>query len=89
MKVPMGFELLNPALRGAYKKGYAAGVSGRDETTCPYGDIRKANGRLTWSRGFRAAWKDGWAEGRKYRIITAYYKDRAESGQSPLTARRP
>lgn len=57
---PNGFERWNPALRGAFTKGYLAFESGLSRDACPYQDKRKADGRLTWSRSFAAAWRDGW-----------------------------
>jgi ribosome modulation factor len=92
MKPPRGFETWNRALRGAYRKGHETGLNGLAATSCPYIDKRKQSGRLTWSRGFITAWHDGWKAGdgqRKQNAITAYYKDRADSGDSPLEARRP
>ena len=122
MRIPSGFEKWNPAMRGAYSKGYAAGLSGADVDSCPYDDKRKDCGRLTWSRAFRCAWRDGWNAGMNDRIdrlfnerseydreavgahdepkrrnqrdesadkaVDEYYKDRNNSGQSPLTAHR-
>ncbi len=45
---------------GAFRKGYLAFTSGESRACCPYKDKRKADGRLTWSRAFRASWHDGW-----------------------------
>lgn len=50
----------NPALLGAFKKGAKACDAGLPITDCPYIDKRKADGRLSWSRAFIAAWRDGW-----------------------------
>ena len=58
--LPRDFGLWNPAMRGAFRKGMEAFAHGRPETACPYQDKRKADGRLTWSRAFAAAWRDGW-----------------------------
>lgn len=65
MKKPRNFDKWSPALRGAYHKGYDAGISGEPESACPYDDKRKNSGRLTWSRSFIAAWHDGWKHGRR------------------------
>ena len=58
--VTQGFERWNPALQGAFRKGYLACGVGEPITCCPYADRRKRDGLLTWSRAFRAAWKEGW-----------------------------
>lgn len=69
-------------MRGAWRKGFDAAVAGLSLSVCPYGDKRKSCGRLTWSRAFIAAWRDGWDAGRQQNPITTYYSDRARSGQS-------
>ena len=66
MIAPDGFENWNPALRGAYRKGYEAGVAGAPRTA-PYLDKRTPRGRLTWSRSFETAWHDGWGAGDQWR----------------------
>ena len=60
---PEGFRSWNPAMRGAYRKGYEACEAGEPQGACPYSDKRKHDGRLTWSRAFAAAWHDGWKAG--------------------------
>lgn len=80
--VPNGFQSWNPACRGAYRKGYEAGSLGKSQGECPYKDVRKWDGKLTWSRAFEIAWHDGWHQGRQDHPITAYYSDRARSGNS-------
>lgn len=57
---PVGFDNWNPALRGAYTKGWHAAKGGLPRTACPYDDKRKLDGRLTWGRAFRSAWMDAW-----------------------------
>lgn len=57
---PRGFYAWNPALRGAFNKGIDAHQSGKPLADNPYPDTRKYCGRLTWSRAFIAAWRDGW-----------------------------
>jgi len=47
-------------LDGAYRKGLAANISGDPITSCPYEDKRKPSGKLSWSRAFQNAWRDGW-----------------------------
>jgi ribosome modulation factor len=89
MKTPPRFELWNPALRGAYAKGYRAAEAGSLISSCPYEDKRKPSGRLTWSRSFIAAWRDGFAAGddaRKSQHITDYYAN--ASGRSIPPFRR-
>ena len=55
-----GFASWNPALRGAWSRGFEANWSGTARAACPYEDRRKECGRLTWSRSFINAWQDGW-----------------------------
>jgi ribosome modulation factor len=60
LNTPNLFDKWNRAHQGAFKKGYAAFASGVAADQCPYDDKRKDNNRLTWSRSFSAAWRDGW-----------------------------
>ena len=60
MVKPEGFDKWNPAMRGAFKKGYEAYQEKQPKTANPYIDKRKDCGRLTWSRAFMACWQDGW-----------------------------
>lgn len=53
-------------MRGAYLKGRRAFERGEPITACPYRDRRTWSGRLTWSRAFITAWKDGWRDGEKF-----------------------
>lgn len=67
---------MNRALRGAYRKGLTAGLAGDPVAACPYKDKRKWDGRLTWSRAFETAWRDGWLEAtqdREQALITLRY----------------
>ena len=50
----------NKAMIGAFRKGMTAHQSGQPLESCPYQDKRKSDGRLSWSRAFIAAWRDGW-----------------------------
>jgi hypothetical protein len=50
----------NKAIRGAFRKGAIAHRAGLPQSACPYGDKRKPDGRLSWSRSFISAWQDGW-----------------------------
>jgi len=59
MNRPRGYFSWNPALRGAFAKGERAAAEGLTVADCPYADRRKRDGRLTWSRAFEAAWRDG------------------------------
>lgn len=59
MNRPRGFFGWNRALQSAFCKGEQAAREGATKTDCPYIDKRKGDGRLTWSRSFRAAWRDG------------------------------
>lgn len=56
---PRGFYTWNRSLRGAFLRGQRDRAAGLTLADCPYPDGRKADGRLTWSRGYRTAWKDG------------------------------
>lgn len=50
----------NRAHRGAFRKG---ALAFRDLVLLkhnPYRDTRGARGEVTWARGYRAAWCDGW-----------------------------
>ncbi|NOI31892.1 Rmf/CrpP family protein [Vibrio coralliilyticus] len=49
----------NKALQTARKKGYEAAKQGLAVSDCPYQDLRKESGKLTWSRAFRNAWLEG------------------------------
>lgn len=60
MPLPSNFLLWNPAMRSAFLKGAAAQLEGEHLGACPYEDKRKLSGRLTWSRAFQNAWRDGW-----------------------------
>jgi ribosome modulation factor len=51
---------MNRALLGAMRKGIAAKAAGEPRSSCPYHDVRKLDGRLTWGRAFRKAWFDGY-----------------------------
>lgn len=46
-------------LECAEQKGREAALAGLAEADCPYRDKRKADGRLTFSRAFINAWRDG------------------------------
>ena len=52
----------NRAMRGAYLKGLHARLNDQPITDCPYRDIRKPSGKLSWSRAFQNAWRDGWED---------------------------
>jgi hypothetical protein len=56
---PRGFFSWNRSLRGAFERGERDMRAGGSLDDCPYADARKANGQITWSRAFRAAWRDG------------------------------
>ena len=88
MKTPDGFDRWNPALRGAYRKGWDAGLSGEPRGSCPYADLRNHRGTLTWSRAFQRAWDDGWSAGdeqRKQDHITDFYTSGKQHGRRPST----
>lgn len=50
----------NKAMIGAIRRGMRDFDSGLTLADCPYEDKRKADGRLSWSRAFMTAWRDGW-----------------------------
>lgn len=60
MNLPSDSYRWNKAILGAFKKGILAYQSGQPIDACPYGDKRTASGRLSWSRSFMWAWRDGW-----------------------------
>ncbi len=60
MVLPHDSYRWNRAMLGAFKKGILAHQAGEPIEACPYGDKRKPDGRLSWSRSFIAAWRDGW-----------------------------
>jgi len=56
---PRGFFSWNRSLQGAFMRGERDQRDGAEIVDCPYADKRKKDGRLTWSRAYRAAWRDG------------------------------
>ena len=85
MNTPEGFQRWNPAMRGAYTRGWRAGRDGLPRES-PYQDKRNVHGRLTWSRAFERAWADGWgagAEQRRRDHINDYYSNKSQRGQPP------
>lgn len=58
--LPPGFDRWNRAMQGAFRKGMVAHQGGTARDANPYDDKRKSDGRLTWSRAFECAWRDGW-----------------------------
>ncbi len=65
---PDHFDRWNRAHRGAFMKGYQAFLDGQEEGACPYLDKRKGGNKLTWSRSFGAAWRDGWRWAKKEQV---------------------
>lgn len=64
-------------LWSAWLKGLDAGLAGLPADSCPYKDKRKSDGRLTFSRAFRNAWRDGWTYATKDRdqaLITSQHR---------------
>ena len=47
-------------MRSAFLQGVDAQLEGNDLNACPYQDNRKPSGRVSWSRAFQNAWRDGW-----------------------------
>lgn len=64
-RYPNRFNTWNRAHRGAYKKGVQAANAGDPWQSCPYIDKRKWSGRLSWSRSFIAAWRDGYRDAKR------------------------
>lgn len=58
-QLPLDAYRWNRAILGAFKKGIVAHQQGKAIEDCPYGDVRKRDGRLSWSRSFVLAWRDG------------------------------
>lgn len=84
VNLPSNFQSWNPAMRGAYLKGAKAAEAGETLAKCPYDDKRKADGRLSWSRAFIAAWRDGWNDWRAQNPIAANYNDKRSGGLAAL-----
>ncbi|KAB2842162.1 MAG: hypothetical protein F9K47_09720 [Burkholderiales bacterium] len=61
-EMTMAHKKIAPAMNLPHDsyQGIAAHQSGQPIESCPYDDKRKPNGRLSWSRSFIAAWRDGW-----------------------------
>lgn len=59
-RLPSDSYRWNKAILGTFKKGILSHQAGQPIEACPYGDKRKPDGRLSWSRSFIAAWRDGW-----------------------------
>ncbi len=68
---------LNPAFAAAYDKGAAAYDEGRPLDACPYRDHRTDRGHITFSRAFRAAWRDGWRD--RERVVIPLEADTNEA----------
>lgn len=56
----MGEHMKRTSFDGAEEKGRQAARDGKPIEECPYKDIRKPSGKLSWSRGYRNAWRIGW-----------------------------
>jgi len=63
---PSSFQSWNRSLQGAYRKGALAHLNGAELADCPYQDKRKDDGRLSWSRSYITAWKDGFRDAQKH-----------------------
>ena len=61
-------ETVQGPFRGAWKKGYLAGLAGAFLIDNPYKDILTIRGCVTFSRGFRIAWEAGFACGNPGRV---------------------
>lgn len=67
-------------MRGAYMKGARAAEQMQPMMSNPYKDVRKADGRLTWSRAFHTAWHDGWTDWKRQQDpVDQFYKDRGRA----------
>lgn len=55
-------------LGGAEMKGREAYAKGAGRLENPYKDRRTERGHVTWSRGFRKAWFEGWDYAEKRRL---------------------
>lgn len=71
MNLPHDSYRWNRAILGAFKKGILAHQAGQAIESCPYSDKRKPDGRLSWSRSFIAAWRDGWRWSEKGKAVSA------------------
>lgn len=81
--LPNDSHLWNKSLLGAFKKGVLAYQEGKSLSDCPYKDKRKGDGRLSWSRSFINAWRDGffWAE-KKHNI--SLKRDKKNDSNNPI-----
>lgn len=82
----MSMTRKSTSLDGAERKGREARAAGLTEAHCPYVDVRKADGRLTWSRAYRNAWVVGFRGGKKCPLSRSHSKRlTAQDGQaSPM-----
>lgn len=85
IREPEGYSKWNPSMRGAFRKGYDAQKDGAGMDECPYKDKRTDTGKITWSRAYMSAWRDGWFWADKLEAIEDYYASRNESGQAALS----
>ena len=69
IELPFDAYRWNKAHRGAFKRGMREHLAGVSFDACPYGDLRKDSGRLTWSRAFIAYWRGGWRWAKKHRQL--------------------
>lgn len=59
--------LSNRAFRGAWRRGYRAGLDGMPRHECPYPDRRRGRNYATWSAAFASYWYAGYAIGTQRR----------------------
>ncbi len=67
------------SLLGAERKGFDAYIL--DNPLCPYHDIRKPSGKLSWSRAYINAWEHG------YMKAANYFGDIAETNHKTWSVR--
>ncbi|EKY4113700.1 TPA: hypothetical protein ACGW3M_000960 [Pseudomonas aeruginosa] len=63
---PSSFQSWNRSMQGVYRKGVLAFLAGQDISACPYEDKRKDDGRLSWSRSYITAWRDGYRDAERH-----------------------
>ncbi len=68
----------NRAFKGAYSKGWVAGYDGLEISTVPYSDHRTTSGKVTFSRGLRAAWRKGHRHGALTKDVFSKDPERTE-----------
>lgn len=73
----------------AVQKGRDAFLAGKPRTACPYKDKRKDDGRLTFSRAWQIAWRDGYDLAFRQAINAVLGGERVTIGSCVITLDGP